>query len=524
MHDVPTLLGASATKISAIAMNTRQTATRFSDSGILIALALVKLTIHVLTNGQYGFHRDELAMLDDAHHLAWGYVNYPPLPPFIGHIALELFGLSLVGVRLFAALAQCTAMVVTGLMARELGGDHKVQVVAALATAIAPMSLIQGALFQYGSFDYLWWGLSAYFIIRLLKSEDARWWLAIGTVIGLGMMTKTTMAFWSSGIVGGLLLTPARRHLKSPWLWGGVVLALLIFLPNLIWQGQHDFVSLQFLSAIHARDVRIGRAAGFLEQQPLINANPFTLPLWLAGLYFFFFASSGARYRMLGWMYLIPLVLLYIAQGRFYYLAPAYTMLFAAGAVVSGRWLSALTPRLTRWGWRLTWGALTIGAIVFSAVMLPVAPVNSGLWQLTVRLHDNFAEQIGWRELVETVAGIYEALPAQEKQHTGILAGNYGEAGAINLYGSAYHLPIAISGVNTYWWRGYGNPPPQTLIVLGFSRTETEQLFSACKLAGHITNRYEVENEETRDVRDIFICRGLRETWPELWRDLQSFG
>lgn len=382
-------------------MKTNRTTIIFSNLGILIFLALARLTMHMLTDGQYGFHRDELAVLDEAQHLAWGYVAYPPLTPFIGHVALELFGLSLVGVRFFSALAQCMAMVFTGLMAYELGGQRGAQVVAALSVAISPISLIQGALFQYVSFDYLWWVLSAYFVIRLLKSENARWWLAIGTMIGLGMMTKTTMAFWGVGIVGGVLLTSARRYLKSPWLWGGVIFALLIFLPNLIWQWQHDLVSLKYLTAIHARDMSIGRADGFFEQQPLVNANPFTLPLWLAGLYFFFFAPGGKCYRLLGWMYLIPLVLLFTVQARFYYLAPAYPMLLAAGAVMGERWLSILTPRLTRFSWRLTWGALTIGAVIGGALMLPVAPVNSGLWKITVILHDNFAEQIGWAELVK---------------------------------------------------------------------------------------------------------------------------
>ncbi|HXV41973.1 MAG TPA: glycosyltransferase family 39 protein, partial [Anaerolineae bacterium] len=179
----------------------------FSDLGILILLALLRLCLHILTNNQYGFHRDELATLDDARYLALGYVAYPPVTPFIARVALELFGPSLVGVRLFSALAQSSAMVLAGLMARELGGARLAQIVTALAVAIAPISLIQGALFQYVSFDYLWWVLIAYLTIRLLKSEDPRWWLGIGVVIGLGMMTKYTMIFLVAGIIGGVILT-----------------------------------------------------------------------------------------------------------------------------------------------------------------------------------------------------------------------------------------------------------------------------------------------------------------------------
>src|SRR5919198_1674747 len=214
-----------------------------NDLDILILLALARILLHTLTNGQYGFHRDELAMLDDARYLAWGYVAYPPVTPLIARVALDLFGPSLIGVRFFSALAQSVAMVLTGLMARELDGSRSTQALVALAVAIAPLSLAQGALFQYVSFDYLWWVLIAYLMIRLLKSEGPRWWLGIGATIGLGMMTKYTMAFYLAGIIAGVVCTKARRYLASPWLWGGVALSLLVFLPNLMWQVQHDFIS-----------------------------------------------------------------------------------------------------------------------------------------------------------------------------------------------------------------------------------------------------------------------------------------
>ena len=245
----------------------------FNDLGILMMLALLRFFLHLLTNGQYGFHRDELATLDDARYLAWGYVAYPPLTPFIARLAIELFGPSLIGVRLFSALAQSVVMVLAGLMTRELGGSRLAQIVTALAVAIAPISLLQGALFQYVSFDYLWWVLIAYLTIRLLKSENPRWWLGIGAVIGVGMMTRYTMAFFVAGIVGGVLLTQTRHYLTNGWLWGGVTLSLLIFLPNLIWQIQHDFISQEFLSSIHARDVELGRTEGFLIEQSFVCAS-----------------------------------------------------------------------------------------------------------------------------------------------------------------------------------------------------------------------------------------------------------
>jgi 4-amino-4-deoxy-L-arabinose transferase-like glycosyltransferase len=494
-----------------------------TDLGVLVLLALARLTLHTLTNGQYGFHRDELAMIDDARSLAWGYVAYPPVTPLIGRVALQLFGPSLVGVRFFSALAQCVAMVLAGLMTRELGGTRCAQLITALAVALAPISLLQGALFQYVSFDYLWWVLIAYLVIRLLNSEDPRWWLAIGAVIGLAMLTKYTVAFLVAGLVGGVVCTSARRHATSPWLWGGVALPLLILAPHLVWQAQHSFISLDFLRSIHARDVAIGRTQGYLIEQFLVAANPCTIPLSVAGLYYYGWTPAGARYRMLGWMYLIPFVLLLVAQGRSYYLAPAYPMLIAAGAIVWEQWLPSLpapTARLVR---RVTWGGLAAGGVLFGPVMLPVAPVNSGLWGLTSRMHDNFVEEIGWPELAETVAAIYHTLPADAQPRTAILTGNAGEAGAINLYGPAYGLPEALSGSNSYWLRGYGDPPPETLIVVGFSRASAERYFTTCDLAGHVTNRYGVENEETTLHPDIFVCRGPRQPWPALWERLKRF-
>lgn len=494
--------------------------------GLLLTLALARLALHSLTNSQYGFHRDELGMLDDARYLDWGYVSYPPFTPFIARVALVLFGPSLVGLRFFSALAQSIAMVATGLMTRELGGRCWAQVIAALAAAVAPMSVCMGTMFQYVAFDYLWWVLAAWFVIRLLRSDNPRWWLAIGAVLGLGMMTKYTMIFFIAGIVAGVLLTPARRYLKSPWLWAGAALSIVIFLPNVIWQMQHHFISLAFLNHIHARDVEIGRTDGYFLQQLFVSANLFTLPLWLAGLYFYFFSSPGAagRYRTLGWMFVVPLLLFFLAKGRFYYMAPAYPMLFAAGATLWESWLESRSLTMRRGGRIATWGALTAGAVFSAVTMMPIAPIHSAGWRLTSKLHDNFTEQIGWPELAKTVAEIYAALPAPEKRHAAIVAGNYGEAGAINLYGKQYGLPEAISGINTYWWRGYGAEPPGVVILVGSSRKSAARLAEKVELAGHITNPYGVRNEETRDHPDIFVCRGFRKSWPEFWKSFQHFG
>ena len=201
----------------------------------LLLIAVGVGMIHLLTNSRYGFHRDELQFLSDARHLDWGFVAYPPFTPLVERAALDVFGLSLVGLRLFSVIAQAVAILVTGLMAAELGGGRLAQVAAALAVALSPLPLFEGTEFQYSSFDYLWWVLIAYFVVRLLKSENPRWWLAIGAVVGVGLMTKYAIVFFVAGILTGMVVTRERRFFASGWFWGGTALAVLIFLPNLIW-------------------------------------------------------------------------------------------------------------------------------------------------------------------------------------------------------------------------------------------------------------------------------------------------
>ncbi|HSM72510.1 MAG TPA: glycosyltransferase family 39 protein [Anaerolineales bacterium] len=503
-------------------MNKSESKTFFTDTNILLLMGLALFLLHMFTNHQYGFHQDELVVLDNAYHLDWGFVEYPPLTPFLARIELTLFGLSLVGARTFSALSQGIVLVLTGLMARELGGDRRAQIVAAIAAAIAPFALILGSLIQYVTFDFFWSVLIAYFVIRLLKSEDPRWWLAIGAAIGLGMMTKYTMVFFAAGVVGGVLLTDARRYLRSPWLWGGAALSVLIFLPNLTWQIQHNFVSLEFLSSIHARDVAIGRTDDYVMEQFLLSSNPFVVPLWIAGLIYLFRNQNARRYRMIGWMYIIPFLIYLFTQGRSYYQASAYPMLFAAGAVAWQGWLGKLSAQKARIALAATWVFILIGVVIGGALSLPIAPINSPLWEVTSEVHDIFTEQIGWHEMIATVAVIYEDLPADERSRAGILAGENDEAAALSLYGGEFGLPKAISGSNTFFLRGYGNPPPETLIVVGFTQENVDSLFDECAVAGTITNQYGVEND-LRDPPNIFVCRGTRLPWDQLWDKLKRY-
>jgi len=420
---------------------------------ILLAIAAAIALLHLFTNNRYGLHRDEFQFLSDARHLDWGFVSYPPLTPFIEHISLGIFGLSLVGLRLLSVIAQSAAIVITGLMARELGGRRLAQVAAALSVALSPLPLFEGTEFQYSSFDFLWWVLAAYFMIRLLKSENPRWWLAIGAALGLGLETKYSIVFYIAGILGGLLLTRARRYFLSGWFWAGVSIALLIFLPNLIWLTRHDFISYRFLQHIHARDVGEGRADGFFKDQVLICVNLFAAILGFAGLIAFL---RDSRYRPLAWMYLIPIALFALGKGRGYYVAPAYPMLLAMGATAGERWLAQLSRLWCTVIEAIYFTGLGVCATYILAVVVPLA--SSGpLRQFALQRNGDLREEFGWDELVSTVAGIRDSLPPEAQSNVGIVVGNYGEQGAIEILGPAYHLSTPISGTNSAWLRSY--PP-----------------------------------------------------------------
>jgi 4-amino-4-deoxy-L-arabinose transferase and related glycosyltransferases of PMT family len=496
------------------------TGRRASDLLIVTSIAAAVALLHLLTNSRYGFHRDELQFLNDAVYLDWGFVPYPPLTPFLEHILLSIFGLNLIGLRLFAVLAQSVAVIAGGLMTRDFGGGRIAQIVSALAVAFAPLSIFEGTEFQYTAFDYLWWVLSAYFAVRLLKTGNPRWWLAIGVAVGLGLETKYAIAFLIMGILAGVVLSPARRYFCSGWFWCGIGVALLIFLPNFIWLVRHNFISYTFLQHIHARDVGEGRAVGFWRDQSMISMNLAAVPLAAAGL---IALLRNKQFRMLAWMSLVPVMLFWIAKGRGYYAAGAYPVLIAMGAVVAERWTAKL-PVVGKLSLRaLYFAAFALVSAYVCAVIVPLAQ-SGPLKQFALKNNGDLREEFGWNELVRSIAGIRDSLPPQQRTNVGILVGNYGEAGAVQMLGPAWHLPPPISITNSAWLRGYPSPEPSPLIVVGFSHERADEDFSGCRLAGHTYNSEGVKNEESEDHPDIFVCDAPRLPWPEFWKRHQWFG
>lgn len=494
------------------------------DNFILFLMALGAVIFHIALNGQYGFHRDELDFIMNARQLASGYVSYPPITPFFARIGLELFGESLRGLRVLPAIAQGLIMILAALMARAMGGRRNAQILTAFAVFIAPVSLFGGTVIMYFAFDYLWWVLVAFFTVRLLATDDARYWLGIGAGIGLGMMTKYTMAFFVAGLVVAVLVTSARKYLLSKWLYFGAVLALLIFLPNLIWQYQHDFIAFDYLSAIHARDVSWGRANDFLPEQLFLTTNPLSLPLWTVGLSLCLFSASMKRFRTLGWMFLVTFVLFLLNKGRGYYTGPAYVMLLAAGCVWFESWLAARTEKTRQIGFSLLWTTQVIGSLIGVVLMKPIGAVNSTIWEFRSDVSgDLFVEMVGWQEMTAQVAEIYHSIPESEKPNTVILAGNYGEAGALDLYGDEYGLPRMITGANSMWYRGYGDFEPETVVVVGFEGDYARRFFKSCEYSGTVKNSHNVKNEETIFHTGLYICREPRQPWSEMWQEMQWF-
>jgi hypothetical protein len=495
---------------------------RRSDLISVFAIAVAILLLHLLTNMRYGFHRDELQFLSDALHLDWGYVAYPPLTPFVERLSIGLFGFSLEGLRLFSVLAQAGIVVTAGLIARTLGGNRIAISTATLAIALAPIALFEGTEFQYTTFEQLAWVLATYGVVRLLESEDERWWLWIAAFTGLGMMAKYTVVFFLVALLAGFVVTPARRHLASRWFLFGCGLTVLIVLPNLLWQVHHHFISLHFLEFIHARDLRIGRggARDFWIFQALICANPFALPLTIAGV---LAAWRTVRYRALSVAFVLTILLFALTKGRGYYTAAIYPGMVAFGAVAIMRWASSIRPAFRRAIVIVLWAGIFAFGAFATCVLVPIA--SSGpLKAFALARSEDLREEQGWDIFVQTIAHVRDTLPPAQRANLGIVTANYGEQGAVEILGRNYGLPAPISLTNSAWLRGYPTPQPTTLIVTGLSLDDANEEFTGCRVAAHVPYPAHLNNEESKYHPDIFLCGPPRLPWPEFWKKYQRFG
>ena len=310
------------------------------DRAVLIYLSLISLLIHLFINSEFGFHRDEFLYIALGEHLDWGFLEVPPLVAVIAFVSRLIFGHSYFAYHFFPALAGAATVYFTGRTARELGGNRFAQILAACCVLASPAYLRSSSLFQPVVFEQLLVTVFVYCAVRLLKTENMKWWLAVGGVIGIGMMNKYSMLIFCLGLGAGLLVTPARKMLGSRWPWTAALIAVMIFLPNLIWQYSQNWPIFEHLQKLKETQFVHVSPMGFLIGQMLMNL--FSLPVWLAGIYFFLFSKQGRSFRMLGWIYAVPVVILLAASGKDYYLLPVYPMLFAGGAclISSSAWIA----------------------------------------------------------------------------------------------------------------------------------------------------------------------------------------
>jgi Dolichyl-phosphate-mannose-protein mannosyltransferase len=495
----------------------------FAASGLVACIAAAKLTVHLYAGRHYGYFVDELYYLACSRHLDWGYVDQPPLIAAVTWAVRMVLGQSLPAIRFLPALAGVAEVLLTALIARELGGGRGAQAVAALAVLVAPGILGLDNLLTMNAFEPLFWLGCAWLFLRIMKTGNQKLWVWFGVLAGIGLENKYSMFIFGAGLVLGAILTEQRGALASRWLWIGGAIALLLFLPNLLWNVQHHFPFLELQVNIRGsgRDVPLGPLAFFIQEAQTMN--PLTLPIWLAGLWFFFAMKSGKRFRALGWAWLFTALVIVSMSPRIYYLYPAFPLLFAGGAVAWEAWLR-VKPFWLQFAWPVL--MLAAGALI-APLGIPVLPPETyvnytkalHMGQPAIETHELgplpqiFADQFGWEEMAAAVARVYNALPLETRREAAIFGQNYGQAGAIDLFGPKYGLPPAISGHQSYFLWGPRNYTGASMIVMGDRQEQLERLFASVRKAAHVSHPYSMPYEHI----DIFYCQGLKQPLSEFW-------
>jgi hypothetical protein len=507
----------------------------FLADGMLIVLfiTIANFLLHVYFGNRYGYFRDEFNYMACGDHLAWGYVDHPPLVPFLLKICRMIFGDSLRSIRMFPALASSANIVLTAMIARELGGRRFALLLSAVTVAVVPVYLLNANILTTNYPEPLLWMGCAYFAILAVKRNDPRYWLWFGLVAGIGMEEKYSIAVFGFALIVGLLLTEQRRVFAGKWIYLGGAIALLVFLPNLLWNVHNHWPFAELMRNIKAdgRDVVLSPLAYFAQQ--ILIVQPLAAPLWIGGVLAFLFSARFKSYRAFGWCYLAAFVVFVVLKGKNYYLAPIYPVFLAAGAIV----LESFIERSRQmWLKPVIVTLLVVGGAWLAPVVMPILPVDQFISymkklpfpvprsehsHMRAVLPQHFADQFGWEEIVTTVNQAYTRLSPEERPGCGIFAQDYGQAGAIDFLGRRYGLPPALSGHQTYFlWgpRGYSG---NCLIVLDDTREALENLFAHVEFVGKSAdNPYALEREIP-----VYICRGakfgsLAEMWPRLkkWR------
>jgi hypothetical protein len=488
-------------------------------------LAGMAVLLQMATNGRYGYFRDELYFIAASDHLAWGYVDFAPLVAFLARVSRAVLGDSLHAIRLLPALAQGGEILLTGLLVRELGGKRFATLLACASVLAAPVILGNATRLSMNPFEPLFWMGCVYFLLRAINCRRPELLVWCGVMLGLGLENKHSTAFFLLSLVAGLLATSDRRPFLTKWFWMAAGIALLLFLPNLIWQIQHHFPTLEALRNVKAthKNVELPPLAFFHRQIRMLN--PISALVWIAGLGYLLFHREGKRYRSLGVAYVVFLAIMMALKGKDYYLAPIYPMLYAAGGVcweslteahVGLRWLRVALPALV----------IALGAIAapLTVPILPVEKIVPYMAALGVKmsrtevldrgpLPQHFGDESGWPEMVAAVANVYDALPPDQRAKTGILAGTYGDAGAIDFFGPRLGLPKSISAHQNYYFWGPREYTGESLIFLHYDLEDVQGWCDNVQEGPKLAPYYGMAEEHYT----ILVCRRLKKPLQEVW-------
>ena len=481
---------------------------------IVLSLSLVKLVIQCLGNRNYGFHRDELLHLAVSEHLDWGFMEFPPLIGFIGKLSYWLFDYALFGVRLFPTLAGVAILILCCLLAKELGGKQRAVWLAGICVLAFLPFYRNHTLFQPVAFDQLFWTLGFYLLIRFINSGHQTFLVSLGIVLGAGVMNKYTMLVWAFGIFVGLFFYKNGNVFTSRWLYVSALIALLIVLPNIIWQVQHDFPFLQHLQALRNHQLdKIDPLAFGLEQ---LN-YPFTLIISLLGVAALLTDPRLQPYKAAGIASIVIFATLWVLNAKAYYVFALYPVLFASGAVK----IEVLFSPKPVWIYAIAF--VTVApAIYFIPEATPVLPIGQYVAYKDleekngrVELTGDYADMFGWEEQVRLVDSVYRSLSLEEQKNCVLWAENYGEAGALKILGKPYNLPNPISRHGTFWTWGYGHENAAVWISLGNEKPAVEHVFKEVELVKIITHQYAIGEE---NGIPLYVCRNPGVDIPTWWQ------
>jgi 4-amino-4-deoxy-L-arabinose transferase-like glycosyltransferase len=477
----------------------------FLIAGVMIAVLLV-------VSGIYGLHGDEMYYIVAGRHPAFGYVDQPPLTPLLSAASVAVLGVSPTAVRVLPALEMGAAVVLIASMARDLGGSRRAQVLAA-ATAALSEYLVAGHLATTSELDLLVWAVVLWLVAKLLADGDRRLWVAVGVAAGIGLENKDTVLFLVAGLAVGLVLTRRWEVVRSPWLWAGVTVALLLWIPNLAWQAGHGWPQLTMASRIsgYAADNRAQLLPTFW-----LAAGLLLFPVSLAGWAWLLLARQAARWRPIGIATAVVLLLILVSGGKGYYGVGIVAPLMAAGAVLLDRRLA----RGRRWLRTAGFGAVAVMSGVLTAYLtLPLLPPAQFARTSLPTVDPILAEQLGWPEFVATVEQVVASLPAEQRAHAVIVTNDYSEASPLVLLGTG--LPPVHSGHNAFW--DWGPPPADRTVVVhvgDWRPADWSRSFVGCHVVAHIDNGLGIATSE--QGKAVWVCTDLRAPWSTLWPELRT--